>query len=85
MTFPWVGHYDPGVPPEIGPVSGTLPQLLLQAALRSPRSPALAFLGRTITYGALAEQTARLAQAFRNLGVAPGSVSPFSSPTVPNW
>ena len=83
MTFPWVGHYDPGVPPEIGPVSGTLPQLLLQAASRSPRSPALAFLGRTITYGALAEQTARLAQAFRNLGVAPKVRVAFLLPNCP--
>lgn len=83
MTFPWVGHYDPGVPPEIGPVSGTLPQLLLQAAQRSPQSPALAFLGRTITYGSLAEQTARLAQAFRQLGVAPGERLAFLLPNCP--
>ena len=71
MTFPWVKHYDPGVPVEIKPVSGNLPQLLLQAAQKSPQSPALAFLGRTLTYGVLAEQTARLAQALLNLGVAP--------------
>lgn len=83
MTFPWVGHYDPEVPPEIGPVSGCLPQLLLQAAQRSPRSPALAYLGRTITYGALAAETARLAQAFRNLGVGPGERVAFLLPNCP--
>ena len=54
MTFTWVKHYDPGVPVEIKPVSGNLPQLLLQAAQKSPQSPALAFLGRTLTYGVLA-------------------------------
>jgi long-chain acyl-CoA synthetase len=83
MTFPWVGHYDPGVPGEIGPVSGTLPQLLLQAALKSPQSPALAFWGRTLTYGVLSEETARLAQAFRSLGVAPGERVAFLLPNCP--
>ena len=83
MTFPWVGHYDPGVPAEIGPVSGTLPQLLHQAALKIPQAPALAFFGRTLTYGVLADQTARVAQAFRNLGVAPGERVAFLLPNCP--
>ena len=83
MTFPWIGHYDPGVPGEIGPVSGTIPHLLLQAAAKSPQSPALAFFGRTLTYGALDAQVARLAQAFRNLGVAPGERVAFLLPTCP--
>ena len=83
MTFPWAGHYDPGVPPEIGPVAGTIPQLLLQAALRSPKSPALAFMGRTLTYGSLSHQTARLAQSLRNLGVAPGERLAFLLPNSP--
>jgi len=83
MTFPWIGHYDPGVPGEIGPVSGTIPHLLLQAAAKSPQSPALAFFGRTLTYGALDAQVARLAQAFRNLGVAPGERVAFLLPNCP--
>ena len=83
MTFPWIGHYDPGVPGEIGPVSGTIPHLLLQAAAKSPQSPALAFFGRTLTYGALDAQVARLVQAFRNLGVAPGERVAFLLPNCP--
>lgn len=83
MTFPWVEHYDPGVPAEIGPVSGTIPHLLLQAAQKSPQAPALAFFGRNISYGALADQTARLAQAFRNLGVVPGERVAFLLPNCP--
>jgi len=83
MTFPWAGHYDPGVPAEIGPVSETLPQLLLNAAQKSPQAPALAFLGKTLTYGALAEQTARLAQAFKDLGVAPGERVAILLPNCP--
>jgi len=83
MTFPWIGHYDPGVPGEMGPVSGTIPHLLLQAAAKSPQSPALAFFGRTLTYGALDAQVARLAQAFRNLGVTPGERVAFLLPNCP--
>ena len=83
MTLPWVKQYDPGVPAEIGPVSGTIPQLLLRAAQKSPRAPALAFFGRTMSYGTLAEQTARLAQALRNLGVAPGERVAFLLPNCP--
>ncbi len=83
MTYPWVRHYDPGVPAEIGPVSGTLPQLLLQAAQKSPQSPALAYFGRNLTYGALAEHAARLAQGFRNMGVAPGERVAFLLPNCP--
>jgi long-chain acyl-CoA synthetase len=83
MTFPWAGHYDPGVPGEIGPVSGTIPHLLLQAAAKSPQSPALAFFGRTITYEAQDHLTARLTRAFQNLGVAPGERVAFLLPNCP--
>ncbi|MEW6659552.1 MAG: long-chain fatty acid--CoA ligase [Thermodesulfobacteriota bacterium] len=83
MTFPWVEQYDQGVPAEIGPVAGTLPQLLLQAARKSPQSPALSFFARTISYGALSAQTARLAQALQDLGVSPGERVAFLLPNCP--
>jgi long-chain acyl-CoA synthetase len=83
MTCPWVEQYDQGVPAEIGPVAGTLPQLLLQAAQKSPQSPALSFFARTISYGALSVETARLAQALKDLGVAPGERVAFLLPNCP--
>ncbi len=85
MTCPWVKHYDQGVPQEIGPVTGTLPQLLLQAAQKSPQSPALAFFGRTMSYGVLSLQAARLAQAFRDLGVALGERVALLLPNCPQF
>ncbi len=72
MTFPWAHNYDPGVPLEVGPVTTSLPYLLREAAAKSPQAPALAFCGRTLTYADLAEHTARLAQAFKEMGLAPG-------------
>lgn len=73
MTLPWARHYDPGVPLTVGPVTTSLPWLLLSAAERSPQAPALVFFGRTITYGELNTHTARLANALKDLGLAKGA------------
>jgi long-chain acyl-CoA synthetase len=72
MTLPWAQDYDPGVPLTIGPVTTSLPSLLLDAVQRSPQAPALVFFGLTITYGELNTHTARLAHALKGLGLAPG-------------
>jgi long-chain acyl-CoA synthetase len=83
MTFPWAPHYDPGVPLTVGPVTTSLPRLLLQAAEQSPQAPALVFFGRTTTYGELNAQTASLASALANLGLAPGERLGIFLPNCP--
>jgi len=83
MTWPWVPHYDPGVPSEVEPVTLSLPWLLVRAREKSPQAPALAFGGRTISYGALAEHTARLAQAFKDSGLARGERLAIFLPNCP--
>ena len=83
MTFPWASHYDPGVPLTVGPVTTSLPRLLLQAAEQSPQSPALVFFGRTTTYGELNTRTASLASALQNLGLAPGERLGIFLPNCP--
>jgi len=83
MTFPWAQHYDPGVPLTVGPVTTSLPRLLLQAAERSPQAPALVFFGRTTTYGELNTQTAGLASALENMGLAPGERLGIFLPNCP--
>ena len=80
MTFPWEPHYDPGVPLTVGPVTTSLPRLLLQAAEQSPQSPALVFFGRTTTYGKLNTRTASLASALitetcARQGIEPGQLT----------
>ncbi len=72
MNLPWTSHYDPDVPLEVEPATASLPEILLQAAARSPEAPALAFFGRRITYGQLEDQTARLARGLKSLGLAKG-------------
>src|SRR5665811_2597307 len=83
MTFPWASHYDPGVPLTVGPVTTSLPRLLLQAAEQSPHAPALVFFGRTTTYGELNTRTASLASALQNLGLAPGERLGIFLPNCP--
>ncbi|MGA9755399.1 MAG: long-chain fatty acid--CoA ligase [Desulfobaccales bacterium] len=83
MTLPWAQHYDQGVPLTVGPVTTSLPWLLLQAAEQSPRAPALVFFGRTITYGELNTQTASLAAALKSLGLAPGERLGIFLPNCP--
>jgi long-chain acyl-CoA synthetase len=83
MTFPWARHYDPGVPLTVGPVTTSLPRLLLQAAEKSPQAPALVFFGRTTSYDELHTQTASLASALQDLGLAPGERLAIFLPNCP--
>jgi long-chain acyl-CoA synthetase len=83
MTLPWARHYDPGVPLTVGPVTTSLPSLLLHAAERSPQAPALVFFGRTFTYGELNTLTARLAHALMSLGLAKGMRVGIFLPNTP--
>jgi long-chain acyl-CoA synthetase len=83
MTLPWAQQYDPGVPLTVGPVTASLPWLLLHAAERSPQAPALVFFGRTITYGELNTHTASLANALKSLGLAKGERVGIYLPNTP--
>ena len=85
MTLPWEQHYDPGVPLTVGPVTEPLPRLLLNAAAKTPQAPALIFFGRVITYQQLAEQAARLAQAFKGQGLAKGERLAILLPNCPQF
>jgi long-chain acyl-CoA synthetase len=85
MALPWEQHYDPGVPLTVGPVTEPLPRLLLNAAAKTPQAPALIFFGRVLTYQQLAEQVARLAQAFKGQGLAQGDRLAILLPNCPQF
>ncbi len=72
MDYPWVQHYDQGVPRTIGEPDRSLPWLLVDAAAKSPDSPALIFFGKTITYRGFREQVQRLSRSLRDLGLRKG-------------
>lgn len=83
MGFPWLGHYDPGVPAQVEPPERAVPWLLWDMADRAPHLPALTFFGRITTYGQFREQAARLAQGLRELGLAPGERLGIMLPNCP--
>ncbi len=85
MTLPWAPQYDPGVPLTIEPVKTSVPELLLDAAAKTPQAPALVFFGRNFTYRQLAEMAARLAQAFKGQGLAPGERLAILLPNCPQF
>ncbi len=83
MSLPWARHYDPGVPGQIDPPDRSVPWLLSQAAARAPHVPALVFFGRRLTYAALKEQAARLAQGLADLGLEQGERLAVMLPNCP--
>ncbi len=83
MSFPWLKHYDPGVPPEVAPPQASVPWLLGQAAAKAPDAPALIFYGKTLTYRAFQEQAARVAQSLKALGLLPGERLAILLPNCP--
>lgn len=85
MTPPWAPHYDPGVPLHVEPPSVSLPWLLLNAAAQTPQAPALVFCGRIYTYRQLADQAARLAQAFQEQDLAAGERLGLLLPNCPQF
>jgi long-chain acyl-CoA synthetase len=72
LAKPWLAHYAPGVPKSIDVASRSVHQAFDEATERAPQRPAVAFYGRTITYGELRDATDRLANALASLGVRKG-------------
>jgi long-chain acyl-CoA synthetase len=80
---PWLKHYEMGVPPVISLPSQPLHRFLESAARRHPRSTALIFFGRKMTYRELDELTNRFAIALRKLGVEKGDRVMILLPNMP--
>ncbi len=83
MERPWHKHYDAGIPAQLDYPRVPLYRLLDDAAERTPRRPATNFFGKTISYGALKDQSDRLADALRSLGVAVGDRVALLLPNSP--
>ncbi|MEU6861573.1 long-chain fatty acid--CoA ligase [Glycomyces sp. NPDC046736] len=70
-----------------GPGPGTLSiaAILAESARRRPEAPALHFMGQTIPYGALWDQTRAYAGALAARGIGPGSRVAVLVPNVPDF
>lgn len=82
---PWLKHYDPGIPPEFEIPRISLADQLDSVASRVPASPAVHFLGVTLTYRELMAHADRFAQALMDHGCANGDVVGISLPNIPQY
>src|SRR5262245_22126080 len=80
---PWHRHYPPGVPHTLAYEELAVPAFLERTAARIPARTAIAFLGRRITWRALAEAVRRLSASLAALGVGPGTTVAIHLPNLP--
>ena len=69
---PWTASYAEGVPEDLGPIDGSLMDLVADSARDYPDAPALQFFGRETTYAQLAAAIERAAAGLRAQGVRKG-------------
>ncbi|GAA1469531.1 long-chain-fatty-acid--CoA ligase [Microbacterium thalassium] len=80
---PWIASYEPGVPEDLTPVTGSLVEIVESSAKEYPDAPALQFFGRETTYRSLDEQIERAAAGLAKLGVRAGDRVAIVLPNCP--
>jgi long-chain acyl-CoA synthetase len=80
---PWLESYPPGVPETYDYPLVPLTRFLDDAAQDFPNTPAVEFLGFTLTYRELRDQVDRFATALHNLGVRKGDRVGIVLPNCP--
>src|SRR3990172_2221422 len=83
--YPWLKHYEEGVPQSIEYPAIPLHRTLEDTAARFPGHTALAFLGGKITYRQLNAQVDRFASALQGLGVSKGDRVAVILPNCPQF
>jgi long-chain acyl-CoA synthetase len=81
--FPWVKHYQAGVPAHLAYPELTLGDILAVTAEKFPNHPALLFFGKKITYAELDGLVNRFAAALLKSGVKKGDRVALMLPNIP--
>jgi len=84
-AFPWLAHYDPGVPATIDIPNIPLPTVLTEAAGRVGNRDALIFYNRRISYLQLELAADRFARALMRMGIGRGDRVAICLPNVPQF
>jgi long-chain acyl-CoA synthetase len=79
----WLRHYPKAIPATLQYPDVPLTQFLVDAARDFPERDAIHFLGKRMTYGKLLEETYRLANALKALGVQKGERVGIMLPNSP--
>ena len=82
VSTPWLASYGE-VPAHLDYLEKTMSEAVMDTARREGDFPALAFMGRKISFGSLAENIDRAARAFYALGVRAGQRVLVCLPNVP--
>ena len=82
-SYPWLQHYEEGVPHSIQYPRIPLHRTLEDSAVRFPDRPALVFLGASISYRQLNALADRFASVLQGLGVAKGDRVALMLPNCP--
>ena len=85
LERPWFKSYPEGVSATPALETGSVDDLLRNAARRWPTNPALDFMGRRIAYAELDELVSRTAKGFQALGVGPGRKVGLYLPNCPQY
>ena len=85
-SFPWLSHYDDGVPATLKPYpERTLLDYLADSVRERPAHPILVFKGRALSYADLGGLSDAFAGALRELGVGRGARVALCLPNCPQF
>ena len=82
MKRPWLDHYGT-VPHHLTYPNGSMSDRVLENAEKYPKQEALSFMGRAVSYAALAQNIRAVARAFWGLGVRKGDRVTLCLPNAP--
>jgi long-chain acyl-CoA synthetase len=83
--YPWLQHYEDGVPTDLTIPDRPLTWLLDQAFHRFPNQTAILYYGTRITYAQLSTQANRFAIALQRLGIQKGDRIALALPNIPQF
>ncbi|WP_456278065.1 AMP-binding protein [Bacillus sp. AK128] len=83
MNKPWLNSYPPEIPQSISYEGQTIHQFLVDTAKEYPKKKALHFLGKELTYEQLYEQSLKLANYLKELGLEKGDRVSIMLPNCP--
>src|SRR5258708_36700779 len=84
-AFPWVRHYEPGVPAHLDIPGRPLTWLLDSAASNFPGHTASIYFDARLSYAQLSSMANRFAIALQRLGIQKGDRVALALPNIPQY